>query len=83
MIGHTRKQLFHARRSFNYDENAEMVDAHKQRMWQIAEMINYREPQILELLKNTELAQLYMVLFPIENLHVVVDMAKRIFTKEN
>ena len=31
-IGNTRKQLFHAWRSFHYDENLELVDAYVNRI---------------------------------------------------
>ena len=53
-----------------------------QRIWQVAEIFNHGEPQILEVFKNTQPPQLYWVLFLIDNLHVVVDSTKRILTKE-
>ena len=45
-------------------------------------LLNYDEPQILELLKNTLPSRLYWVLFLINNLREAVDGAKRVLTKE-
>ena len=44
--------------------------------------LGYREPQILEVFKNTLSTKLYWILFPIEDLRQAVDTAKRIMTKE-
>ena len=43
---------------------------------------SYGEPQILEVFKNTLPTGLYWVLFPLDNLRLAVEMAKRILTKE-
>ena len=45
-------------------------------------MLGYREPQIFEVFKNTIPNRLHWILFPIDNLRVVVEMAKRVLTKE-
>ena len=45
-------------------------------------LLNSGEPQILDLFKNTLSSRLYWVLFPIEDLGVAVDAAKKILTKE-
>ena len=63
-----REHLFHVWRSFNYDENAETIDAYVNRMKQVAGLLNYVEPQILELFKNTLPSKLYWILFLINNL---------------
>ena len=52
------------------------------RIRQVANLLGYGEPQILEVFKNTLPTKLYWVLFPIENLRQAVDTAKRILTKE-
>ena len=52
------------------------------RIRQVANLLGYGEPQILEVFKNTLLTKLYWILFPIEDLRQVVDTAKRILTKE-
>ena len=52
-IGNTRKQLFHVWRSFHFDESAEMIDAYVNRIRQVANLLGYQEPQILEVFKNT------------------------------
>ena len=44
--------------------------------------MGYKEPQILEVFKNTLPTKLYWILFPIEDLRQDVDTAKRILTKE-
>ena len=52
-IGNTPEQLFHAWRTFKFDENMDSVDSYVLRMSQVAAMLNYREMQILENFKNT------------------------------
>ena len=47
-IGNTRKQLFHAWRSFHFNENAETIDAYVSKIRQVANLLGYQEPQILE-----------------------------------
>ena len=60
-FGNTREQLFHPWKSFHYDENAEMIDAYVNRIKQVTILLNYDEPQILELFKNTLPSRLYWV----------------------
>ena len=81
-IGNTREQLFYAWRSFHYDENIEMIDAYVNRIRQVAALLGYGEPQILEVFKNTVPNKLYWILYPINNLRVAVETAKRVLTKE-
>ena len=52
------------------------------RIRQVANLLGYGEPQILEVSKNTLPTKLYWVLFPLENPRQAVDTAKRILTKE-
>ena len=81
-LGNTHKQLFHAWRSFTFDENAETIDSYVLRIRQVANLLGYGEPQILEVFKNTLPTKLYWILFPKEDLRQAVDTAKRILTKE-
>ena len=81
-LGNTREQLFHAWRSFHYDENVEMPDAYVTRIRQVARLLGYGELQVLEIFTNTVPNRLYWVLFPIDNLREVVETAKRFLTKE-
>ena len=81
-LGNTCKQLFHACRSFTFDENTETIDSYVIRIRQVATLLGYGEPQILDIFKNTLLTKLYWILFPIEDLTQAVDTAKRILTKE-
>ena len=81
-MGNIHEQLFHAWRSFTFDENTETIDSYVIRVRQVATLLGYGESQILEIFKNTLLTKLYWILFPIEDLRQVVDMAKRILTKE-
>ena len=81
-LSNTREQLFHTWRSFTFDENTETIDSYRIRIRQVANLLGYGEPQILEGFKNTLPTKLYWVLFPIENLRQAVDTAKRILTKE-
>ena len=81
-LGNTCKQLFHAWRSFTFEENTGTIDSYVIRIRQVANLLGYGEPQILEVFKNTLLTKLYWILFPLEDLRQTVDMAKRILTKE-
>ena len=45
-------------------------------------LLGYQEPQVLEVFKNSLPTKLYWVLFPIADLSLVVETAKRILTKE-
>ena len=75
-IGNTREQLFHAWRSFHFNENAEIIDTYVNRIRQIVNLLGYQEPQILEVFKNTLPIKLYLVLFPIMDLRQAVDTVK-------
>ena len=52
------------------------------RIRQVAILLGYGEPQILEVFKNTLPTKLYWILFPTEDLRQAVDTAKRILTKK-
>ena len=52
-IGNMREQLFHAWRSFHYDENVETPNAYVIRIKQVARLLGYEGPQVLEVFKNT------------------------------
>ena len=67
-IGNKREQLFHTWRSFHYDENVETPDAYVIRIKQVARLLGYGDPQVLEVFKNMVLNRLYWVLFAIDNL---------------
>ena len=81
-IGNTREQLFHTWRSFHYDENVEIIDTYVNHIRQVATLLEYQEPQILEVFKNTFPMKLYWVLLPIMDLRHTVETVKRILTKE-
>ena len=46
-------------------------------------MLNYGEPQILELMKNTLPHRLYPILFPMDDLRDAITSTKRVMTKES
>ena len=48
----------------------------------MAASLDYRDPQILELFKNTLPSRLYYQLYHIDNLREAVEMAKRVLAKE-
>ena len=81
-LGNTCKQLFHAWRSFTFDEKIKTIDSYVIGIRQVANLLGYGELQILEVFKNTLPTKLYWILFPIEDLRQAVDTAKRILTKE-
>ena len=82
-IANTREQLFHAWRSFHFDENTETIGAYVHCIRQVANLLGYQDPQVLEVFKNTLLSKLYWVLFLIEDLKLAVETAKRMLTKED
>ena len=81
-IGNKREQLFHAWRSFHYDENVETPDAYVIRIKQVARLLGYEDLQVLKVFKNTVPNRLYWVLFHINNLREAVETTKRFLTKE-
>ena len=81
-LGSTHEQLFHAWISFIFNENTETIDSYVIWIKQVATLLGYGEPQILEVFKNTLPTKLYWILFPIEELRQAVETAKRILTKE-
>ena len=81
-FGNTREQYFHIWRSFHYDESTDAIDSYVSRVKQVAALLNYGEPQILELFKNTLPSRLYYMLYPIDELRAAVETAKRVLTKE-
>ena len=74
--------MFYAWRSFHFDENTEMLDAYVTHIRQVAALLGYGKPQVLEVFKNTLTTRLYWVLFPTEDLRLAVETAKGILIKE-
>ena len=64
------------------DENTETLDAYVTHIRQVASPLGYGEPHILEVFKNTPPIKLYWVLFPIDDLRLVVETSKWILMKE-
>ena len=81
-FGSTREQYFHAWRSFQFDENADTIDSYINKVKQVAALLDYGEPQILELFKNTLPSRLYYMVYNINNLREAVETAKHMLTKE-
>ena len=81
-FGNTKEQYFHVWRSFHYKESTDTIDSYVSKIKQVAALLNYGEPQILQLFKNTLPSKLYWILFPINILREAVDAAKRVLTKE-
>ena len=67
-VGNTREQVFHAWRSFSFDENTETINVYVICIRQVAALLGYGELQILEVFKNTLPTKLHWILFPIEDL---------------
>ena len=79
-LGSTHEQLFHAWRSFTFNENTETIDSYVIQLRQVATLLGYAEPQILYVFRTTLPTKLYWILFPIEDLRQAVDTVKRILT---
>ena len=60
----------------------ETIDACVHFIRLVATLLGHGEPQILEVFKNTLPTRLYWVVFPLDDLRLAVEMAKRILTKE-
>ena len=68
--------------SIQFDEATNMIDGYIQRVKQVAALLDYGEPQILELFKNTLPSRLYYMLYQINDLREAVETTKRLLTKE-
>ena len=68
--------------SFHFDENTGTLDAYITCKRQVATLLDYAEPPILEVFKNIPPTILYCILFLIDDLRQVVEMPKRILAKE-
>ena len=55
----SREQYFHVWRSFQYDENMDIIDSYILKIKQVTSLLNFGEPEILELFKNTLPSKLY------------------------
>ena len=80
-VGNRRDQLFHAWRSFSFDENTETIDSYVTQIRQIATLLGYKEPHILEVLKKHTSYKIILDIVSIEDLRQAVETAKRILTK--
>ena len=81
-FGSSREQYFHVWSLFQYDANTDTIDSYILKIKQVALLLNYGEPEILELFKNTLPSKLYWILFPINNLREAIDAAIRVLNKE-
>ena len=80
-FGNTREQYFHVWRSFQFDEATDMIDGYIQKVKQVAALLDYGEPQILELFKNTLPSRLYYMLYQIDDLRVAVENSQKAVDK--
>ena len=69
-------------RSFQFDEATNTIDRYIHKVKQVTALLDYGEPQIVELFKNTLPSRLYCMLYQINDLRVAVEMAKRLLIKE-
>ena len=81
-FGNTQEQYFHAWRSFQFNESTDTIDSYIHKVKQVVPLLNYGEPQILELFKNTLHSRLYYMVYNMNNLREAVETAKCMLTKE-
>ena len=81
-IGNTREQLFHAWRLFHFNKKIGTINAYIHCIRQVAMLLGYWEPQVLEVFKNALPIRLYLVLFLLDDLQLAVEMAKIILAKK-
>ena len=72
-FGNTREQYFHIWRSFQFDKTTNTIDGYIYKVKQVAALLDYGNPQILELFKNTLPSKLYYLLYHIDNLNVTIE----------
>ena len=60
----------------------ETLDSYIIHIRQVATLLGYGKPQVMEVFKNTLPTRLFGVLIPIEDLRLAVKRTKRILTKE-
>ena len=65
-----------------FNEATDTIDGYVQKVKQVAALLDYGEPKILELFKNTLPSRLYYLLYQTDNLKAAIETAKRILTKE-
>ena len=63
----TREQYFHVWRSFQFNEATATIDGYIHKVKQAAALLNFGEPQILELFKNTLPSRLYYLLYTVDS----------------
>ena len=81
-LGNTRGQYFHVWRSFQLDEATNTIDGYIYKVKQVSALLDYGDPQILELFKITLPSRFYYLLYHIDNLNVMIETGKQILTKE-
>ena len=81
-FGSTREQYFHIWISFQFDQATDNIDSYIHKFKQVSALLDYGEPQILEIFKNTLPSRLYYLLYQVDNLNAMIETAKRILTKE-
>ena len=77
-----QEQYLHGWRSFQFDEATDTIDGYIQKVKQVAALLDYGDPHILELFKNTLTSRFYYMLYHIDNLREAVEMAKRVLAKK-
>ena len=70
------RTIFPCMEIFSFDEATDTIDGYIQKVKQVAALLYYGDPQILELFKNTLPSRLYYMLYHIDNLREAVEMAK-------
>ena len=64
----------------NLMKQPDTIERYIQKVKQVAALLDYGDPQILELFNNTLSSRFYYMLYHIDNLREAVEMAKRILT---
>ena len=67
---------------FHFNENTETLDIYITSIRQVATLLGYGKPQVLEVFKNNFPTRLYWILFPIKDIRLAVATTKRIITEE-
>ena len=81
-IGNTREQLFHAWKSFHFDENVETIDTYVNCIRQLATLLGYQETTNIRSFQKYPSNKITLGSFSIMELRQVVQTAKMVLIKE-
>ena len=81
--GQYRRAVFPCLEIVSCDENSDTIDSYVTYVRQVATLLGYGKPPVLDVLEKHLPSRLYGVLLPIEDHRQATETAERFLTKEN